>query len=51
VVRIHGVRDHLVYRSSTKALVARLSTQQSLDLKCTDVKVERSFPAMEIVIK
>lgn len=51
VVRIQGVRDHLVYRSLTKALVARLSTHQSLNLKYTDIKVERLFPTMEIVIE
>jgi hypothetical protein len=46
VVHIHGVRDHLVYRRSAKALVARLSTQQS-----ANIEFQRSFTSMEIVIE
>jgi hypothetical protein len=47
----HGVWDHLGYRRLAKALVARLSTQQSLALKFTNLEVKKRFQTMEMVIE
>jgi hypothetical protein len=51
VVHVHGVRDHLVYRRLAKALVARVSTQQSLALMFTNLEVKRGFQTMEMVME
>jgi hypothetical protein len=51
VVHVHGVRDHLVYRRSAKALVARLSTEQSLALKFANKEVRRLLNDTEIIIE
>jgi hypothetical protein len=51
VVHVRGVQDYLVYRSSTKALVARLPTRQSHAAGYLSRDVTRSLDSMELVIE
>jgi predicted esterase len=51
LVHVHGMRDHLVYQRLAKALVARLSAQQSPAIKFTILEVKRGFQTMETVIE